>query len=203
MGCNCNTVKYIKKQKNIYYIDYTVPFNAPAPGTPAVGTFDIGFPMGNQNIKANNALISVDKFTIRAQEILDVNVYPLTFQTSIPTSNCFSGQLSSTLYPQAGGAPSKTNFEDPSPTGYSENIIMKPFSIGQTNGTPQFTEAIAVYQNDNPDRKVICANPMGQKFSVRLFDNTAATGIRSLNATIGTNITFTLRVELLEEDILQ
>ena len=66
-----------------------------------------------------------------------------------------------------------------------------------------FSEAIAVYQNDNPDRKVICANPMGQKFSVRLFDNTAATGIRSLNATIGTNITFTLRVELLEEDILQ
>jgi hypothetical protein len=43
---------------------------------------------------------------------------------------------------------------------------------------------------------------MGQKFSVRLFDNIAATGIRSLNATIGTNIIFTLRVELLEEDIL-
>ena len=43
MGCSCDMVKYIKKQRNIYYINSTLPASATAEWT-------IGFPSIPQNI---------------------------------------------------------------------------------------------------------------------------------------------------------
>jgi hypothetical protein len=57
MGCSCDMVKFIKKQRNIYYINSTLPASATAEWT-------IGFPSMPQNIKANNCLININKMVL-------------------------------------------------------------------------------------------------------------------------------------------
>ena len=196
--CNCDMTKYIRKQKNIYYIDYTIPMDA-AVSTPSPNEFYIGFPQGGQNIKANNALVSVDKFCLRGQSIENTKAYPLMLQTAIPTSNVFSAQIQSSQIEAA-----TSNFQDPRNTGYSELIVLEPHTIATGNGG--FTDhisIIATYKNNNPDRKILCQNPMGKQFSCRFFAADETSGIREADSALTGNVCFTLRIELLEEEIIK
>ena len=108
MGCSCDMVKYIKKQRNIYYINSLLPASATT-------EWSIGFPSMPQNIKANNCLISIDKVTLStSNDIANRYLFPVLFQTNIPSANCLSGNLNATSY------------QNPSTSGFAELIPLQP-----------------------------------------------------------------------------
>ena len=183
-------VDRIKHHKNIYYIDYTIPFDT-AGANPPTNPFIIGFPLGALNIKANNALISFDKVVFQSVDAEDEDFHPITIRTNIPTANCMSGQLEGTDV-------HRTNYPDPKTVGFGECISFP--HVFYNSSTDQYQQA--VYQNNNPDRAVLCANPMGSTYTVNVYKNNATTGIGAL-ATLTGNLIFTLRVELLEETIIK
>ena len=188
MGCGCDMVNYIKKQRNIYYINSTLPASA-------TGQWSIGFPSMPLNIKANNCLISIDKVTLTSNvDIENRSLFPLLFQTNIPSANCLSGNLNATSY------------QNPSTSGFAELIPLQPTLLSNNANQNVDKPVLSSYVSNNNDRKVICANPFGQKFNLVLYNVRNADGERS-RLTIGgaplaivgaLNITF--RVELLEEE---
>ena len=199
MGCSCDMVKYIKKQRNIYYINSTLQTRIAGVGT----KWTIGFPSMPQNIKANNCLISIDKMTLTDyHDIVNKFFFPLLVQTNIPSANCLSGNINGV------GVGSS---EMPSTTGFAELIPLQPtMQVQGTNGvTVNEQPILASYVSDNCERKVMCANPFGQTFSLEIY-NVRLDGGRSKDGlapnpnpnplfTQGTiNITF--RIELLEEE---
>ena len=183
MGCSCDMVKYIKKQRNIYYINSSLPASANAEWT-------IGFPSMPQNIKANNCLINIDKMVITNDvDMTNVHLSPTLVQTTIPSANCLSGNIN------ANGLGS---YQMPSTTGYAELIPLVDYFDGGL---------FSSYVNNNNDRKVMCANPFGQTFKITLFNVIADTGVRNRDDVVqgaplqiegALNITF--RIELLEEE---
>ena len=191
MGCGCDMVNYIKKQRNIYYINSTLPASA-------TGQWSIGFPSMPLNIKANNCLISIDKVTLTSNvDIENRSLFPLLFQTNIPSANCLSGNLNATSY------------QNPSTSGFAELIPLQPTLLSTAANDDVDKPVLSSYVSNNNDRKVICANPFGQKFSLVLYNVRnrernrlqvdPATGNPVPLATTGPlNITF--RVELLEEE---
>jgi hypothetical protein len=186
--------KYIRKQKNTYYIDFAFPFNNAAGATrPLLANgFELNFPLGTQNIKANHALISVDKMALRGGEIVQQEHYPLIFQTSIPCANKFTTILDS------DGSGTICNWDDPKLASYSENINLTPIEvIGAADNA-----RISFYDNTNTDRKVLVPNPMGKSFKCRLMTINNNTGLRQVAANISHTVSMTIRVELLEEEIL-
>ena len=188
---------YVKKMKNVYYLEYSYPFGAGGAGgaanAPLVGGFDIVFPLGTQNIKANHALISVDKLSISGAQGANQANYPLIFQTSIPCANKFTN-----LLPDTSAAPVLINqYTSPSLTSYAETLDIIPHLEAGAAGAARFSS----YVNQNPDRKVLIPNPMGKQFRGQIMAVDAITGAREVNATITANVILTLRVELLEEEI--
>jgi|EP01050_Picozoa_sp_SAG11_P005643 hypothetical protein len=185
MQCPCDSQKLIQRAKNVFYIDYSVPVQT-------VGaTFQIGFPMPNTNIKANNAFISLDKMAFVGSGITPS--YSVTLQTSIPTASCFSGQVSNSDGTSAV-------YGDPAQVAYSESFSWNNIEYG-TQGKVDGVN----YTSNNTDRKVMCANPCGNTYTVSLYSNSAATGIRSLMALQAAEVdiaVLTLRVELIEEPVL-
>ena len=183
MGYGCDMVNYIKKQRNIYYINSTLPASA-------TGQWSIGFPSMPLNIKANNCLISIDKVTLTSNvDIENRSLFPLLFQTNIPSANCLSGTLNATSY------------QNPSTSGFAELIPLQPTLLSTAANDDVDKPVLSSYVSNNNDRKVICANPFGQKFNLVLYNVRNPTGIRSTAAMaiVGAlNITF--RVELLEEE---
>ena len=193
MGCSCDMVKYIKKQRNIYYINSSLPASANA-------EWSIGFPSMPQNIKANNCLINIDKVTLTAaDDIRNKYLFPIFFQTNIPSANCLSGNLNVTSY------------QNPSTSGFAELIALQPTLLTNNADAAVDKPVLSSYVSNNNDRKVICTNPFGQNFNLILYNvrNGAgernrlqvdpATGNPAPLATIGPlNITF--RIELLEEE---
>ena len=183
MSCGCDMVKYIKKQRNIYYINSTLPASATAEWT-------IGFPSMPQNIKANNCLINIDKMVLSSPvDTTNDNLYPTLVQTTIPSANCLSGNIN------ANGPGS---YEMPSTSGFAELIPLVDHQAGAL---------LSSYVKNNNDRRVMCANPFGQQFKIILYNVREDTGARDrddqivgqvLNTVGALNITF--RIELLEEE---
>ena len=132
----------------------------------------------------------VDKVTLTSNvDIENRSLFPLLFQTNIPSANCLSGTLNATSY------------QNPSTTGFAELIPLQPTLLSTAANDDVDKPVLSSYVSNNNDRKVICANPFGQKFNLVLYNARNATGIRSTAAmaTVGAlNITF--RVELLEEE---
>jgi hypothetical protein len=193
MGCGCDMVNYIKKQRNIYYINSTLPASA-------TGQWSIGFPSMPLNIKANNCLISIDKVTLStSNDIANRYLFPVLFQTNIPSANCLSGNLDATSY------------QNPSTTGFAELIALQPTLLTNNADAAVDKPVLSSYVSNNNDRKVICTNPFGQNFNLILYNVRNGAGERNRLqvdpatgnvvplATIGPlNITF--RIELLEEE---
>ena len=151
MGCSCDMVKYIKKQRNIYYINSSLPASANA-------EWSIGFPSMPQNIKANNCLINIDKVTLTsADDIRNKYLFPIFFQTNIPSANCLSGNLNVTSY------------QNPSTSGFAELIALQPTLLTNNVDAAVDKPVLSSYVSNNNDRKVICANPFGQKFNLVLY----------------------------------
>lgn len=188
---------YVKKMKNVYYLEYAYPFGAGGAGgaanAPLVGGFDIVFPLGTQNIKANHALISVDKLSISGAQGVNQANYPLIFQTSIPCANKFTN-----LLPDTSVVPAVINqYTFPSLASYAETLDIIPHQETGAGGGTRFSS----YVNQNPDRKVLIPNPMGKQFRGQIMTINAVTGVREIAPTITANVILTLRVELLEEEI--
>jgi hypothetical protein len=148
-----------------------------------------------QNIKANNCLISIDKVTLSSSaDIANRYLFPVLFQTNIPSANCLSGNLDATSY------------QNPSTTGFAELIALQPTLLTNNADAAVDKPVLSSYVSNNNDRKVICANPFGQKFNLVLYAVRNVDGARTRLqqgplplATVGAlNITF--RVELLEEE---
>tara|TARA_R110002126_G_scaffold18542_1_gene70836 strand:+ start:9209 stop:9805 length:597 start_codon:yes stop_codon:yes gene_type:complete len=198
MSCKCSAKDKIRRMKNIYYIDYTLPFNSVNADRPFLANgWELNIPMGTQNIKANHALISIDKFCLRGNEIARELLYPLIVQTTIPCANRFI-----TTNPLPFVAPavasSVNQWRTPTLATYAETINLSPFHVVGAADAAQ----IAHYQNDNPDRKVLVPNPMGKSYRMTFFGTEQDTGSRIVAVGIGHSVSLTLRIELLEEEII-
>jgi hypothetical protein len=152
------------------------------------------------NIKANNCLISIDKVTLTSNvDIENRSLFPLLFQTNIPSANCLSGNLNATSY------------QNPSTSGFAELIPLQPTLLSTAANADVDKPVLSSYVSNNNDRKVICTNPFGQKFNLILYNVRNGAGERNrlqvdpatgnpvpLATTGPLNITF--RIELLEEE---
>jgi len=173
--------------KNVYYLDFVFPKTALVTKPENPGT--ISFPSIPQNIKANQAYISIDKLVL--QNNLDnsdtLNNFCVNVQTTIPSANYFS-----------------TFFDDNEPrnTGYGETVPLESF-IATHADSADLKIGVMSYVNNNLSRHLLCANPFGNKFSVSFYSVNENGGVRALNTAILDNIILTLRVELLEEEIFR
>ena len=179
MGCGCDMVNYIKKQRNIYYINSTLPASATAEWT-------IGFPSMPQNIKANNCLIKIDKVTLTASvDIANRYLFPILFQTNIPSSNCLSGNWGVDAY------------QNPSTSGFAELVPLQRTLVATTAGVASDEQPVlSSYVSDNHDRNVICANPFAQQFNF----SCCRRDYRSLLRTCKSQVKRKLETKLTRED---
>ena len=181
----------IRKHKNIVYLTYSFDLTADQPGPIAVigvNSATIAFPPLPHNVKANHALISVDKLFLTADDIENAGNYPLVLTTTIPSSNNISGMLED------------FGVQDPRNIPFEETIVCTPYYVPPNVQNPSNAITLgAVYQNNNPDHKVLCVNPFGNQYTFTL--NSVDFQGRTRNGQNNEHITFVLRVELLEEEI--
>ena len=181
--------KIIQAAKNTLYINYTFDVTGANPNTTT--GFTITFPSGAQNIKANNAFISIDKLAYMnyAAGGMSDDIPVVSVQTSIPTTSTLIGFQNET---------------PPKNTGYFENVVWDSFFLDDPN---KLARQAYLYTNKNCSRKVLCANPLGNSFNLQ-FMQFAANGSRAATDFAGgggadvNTIALTLKVELVEEEIL-
>ena len=184
----------IKKARNIFYINYYLGI------IDGQTEFELPFPDMVQNIKANNAFISVDSIELISRDATDntLNHIPeLIFNTSISSTGTFV-QVSNT-----------TTFNVPRTTSYFESIQFTSkcvFTSKQTTdaGGTFLTERIIGlgYKNSNPSRVFLVANPFGNTYTCSWTD--ALKEKRTLwDQLKASAFNVTLKVELIEEEILR
>eukprot|EP01052_Picozoa_sp_SAG31_P031855 SAG31_NODE_3425_length_4290_cov_171.943927_2_plen_181_part_00 len=175
----------IRRGKNTYYLDYTYDVNNTVNNTE--NGYTLKFPSAALNIKANNAYISVEKLGFYdlggMGGDLPKSLKLVNMRTTIPTSSCVDA-----LAINVGNV----NFinKHPQMVTYSELI---PFQVASD---------VLQYTNYS-DHKVMCANPFNNTFKIR-FEQFSSNGSPSaVNfSTSGVKcIAFTLKVELVEEEI--
>ena len=184
----------IKKARNIFYLNYYLEV------TDGKTEFELPFPDMVQNIKANNAFISVDSVELIARDGTDnalIHIPELMFNTSIPSTGTFM---------QVEGS---TTFGVPRTTTYFESIQFTSkcvFTSKETTGPAGtfITERVTGlgYKNSNPSRVFLVANPFGNKYTCSWTD--ARKGVRKLYNIIKADaFCLVLKVELIEEEILR
>ena len=184
----------IKKARNIFYLNYYLEV------TDGKTEFELPFPDMVQNIKANNAFISVDSVELIARDGTDnalIHIPELMFNTSIPSTGTFM---------QVEGS---TTFGVPRTTTYFESIQFTSkcvFTSKETTGPAGtfITERVTGlgYKNSNPSRVFLVANPFGNKYTCSWTD--ALKEKRTLwDQVKASNFDVTLKVELIEEEILR
>ena len=99
-----------------------------------------------QNIEANNCLIRIDKVTLTASaDIANRYLFPILFQTNIPSANCLSGNWGVDAY------------QNPSTSGFAELIPLQRTLVATTAGVASDEQPVlSSYVSDNHDRNVIC-----------------------------------------------
>eukprot|EP01050_Picozoa_sp_SAG11_P011927 SAG11_NODE_1296_length_5271_cov_7.677688_6_plen_183_part_00 len=175
----------IRAGKNTYYINYTLDANNNINDTTG---FNLHFPVGAQNIKANNAFISIDSLML-ANYVNGMNndIPVICVQTGIPTSSCINAS---------------ENPAPPTTMGYFENIMWDTFFRDDATKNDR---QVYIYKNNNSSRKVMCANPLGNSYKMQIFQFNA-NGSRLISDLPANNvgtIVLTLKVELIEEEIIQ
>jgi len=185
----------IRHEKNVYYFDFLFG-NADEDGS------TMTFPSMPQNIKANNALISVDKFLLSNVSTAVVPIvsnadykrnFIVNLQTNIPCSNYFS----SLLTPNG-----KLN---PRTVGFGETVPFESYHTSIDAIAGEDAIGIMKYENNNPSRHILCANPFGNTYTIRFFNvqgQNANEDYRN-EALLLKNKILTLKVELIEEEIIK
>ena len=185
----------IRREKNVYYFDFL--FGA----ADEDGGF-MTFPSMPQNIKANNAIISVDKFMVSnlstavAPIVSNANYkrnFIVNLQTNIPCSNYFSSLLTS------------NGMLNPRTVGFGETIPLETYHTSRDAIAGEDSIGIMKYENNNPSRHILCANPFGNKYKINFFNvqgQNANEDFRNLGLFIKNKI-LTLKVELIEEEIIK
>ena len=167
----------------MYYLDFTIPTGIGG----IANTQEITFPSMPLNIKANNALISIDKMQMDGStNVAFPGNFAILVQTTIPTANHFTGALEGQTNPRS--------------VPYGETIMLKSEIKDHVNGA-DLTIGSLMYVNSNPQRQMVCANPFGNAYTLSFYNHNPATGIRELNNDLDQVILLTFRVELLQEEI--
>ena len=181
----------LKKARNTFYLNYYI-------GIAEDQTeFVLPFPDMVQNIKANNALISVDSVELTSIDAGDnslVHIPELIFNTSIPSSTTFVQMVDDTV---------------PRTTTYAEAVQFTAKCVSSTTsteagGVTTATEEITGlgYKNSNPNRVYLVPNPFGNKYTCSWTD--ARKGVRQLyNLIKAKAFNLVLKVELIEEEIFR
>ena len=184
----------IKKARNTFYLNYYLGI------IDGQTEFELPFPGMVQNIKANNAFISVDSIELISRDATDntLNHIPeLIFNTSIPSTGTFV-QVSNT-----------TTFNVPRTTSYFESIQFTNKCIVNSKsetdvGIMTITEKIVGlgYKNSNPSRVFLVSNPFGNTYTCSWTD--ALKIKRTLWDQLKAQaFNVVLKVELIEEEILR
>ena len=178
----------IRHEKNVYYFDFLFVDANEDGGV-------IKFPSMPQNIKANNALISIDKFILSNKESLmmvsntdNLDNFIVNIQTNIPCSNYFNSYLVD------------DGKMDPRTVGFGETIPLQT-TISKHDNNQSLILGSMSYVNNSCSRHLICGNPFGNSYTINFY-NVQDNGIRDFSV-LEQNKILTLRVELLEEEIFR
>ena len=185
----------IKKARNIFYLNYYIGI------TDGKTEFELPFPDMVQNIKANNAFISVDSIELISRDATDNtlnHIQELIFNTSIPSTGTFVQMSDSATF----GVPRTTSYFES--IQFSSKCIANSLWATDGGGVTTITERIVGlgYKNSNPSRVFLVANPFGNTYTCSWTDplKVKRTLWDQLKAKA---FNVTLKVELIEEEILR